>query len=116
MSQKILIVDDDRALCEILSLDLHERGLKVIHAHTGMEGLRKFRLEKPDFVLLDVKLPDVDGTTVFKQMKEIKTNFYAIICTAFQEAATTIECMKLGGYVAKLPSFQGKGAAAGRQD
>ena len=107
MSQKILIVDDDSAFCEILSLDLREKGLKVIQAHTGMEGLRKFRLERPDFVLLDIKLPDIDGTTVFKQMKEIRNNFYAIICTAFQETATTIECMKLGAYDYLCKPFHG---------
>ncbi|MBI4531031.1 MAG: sigma-54-dependent Fis family transcriptional regulator [Candidatus Latescibacteria bacterium] len=107
MPEKILLVDDDKAFCEILSLDLKEKGLKVIQAHTGTEGLKKFRLERPDFVVLDMKLPDTEGTTVFKQMKEIKDAVSVIIYTAFQETATTIECMKLGAYDYLCKPFDG---------
>jgi two-component system response regulator AtoC len=107
MPEKILLVDDDRAFCELLALDLQEKGFKVIQAHTGAEGVKKFRLEHPDFVVLDMKLPDTDGTTVFKQMKAIRETVAVIVYTAFQETATTIECMKLGAYDYLCKPFDG---------
>ena len=60
-NEKILVVDDDTNICELLRLYLTKEGYQVTVANDGEEGLEKFNQVKPDMVLLDVMMPKMDG-------------------------------------------------------
>ncbi len=69
---KILIVEDDRDLSEILYYNLMQEGFNVFRAYDGREGLEQAKLKKPDIVLLDIMLPLVDGLEVCRQLRKTK--------------------------------------------
>ena len=68
--KKILIVEDDKFLRELISRKLSDEGYQVVEAKDGEEGLRKLSEEKPDAVLLDLILPSIDGFGVLAKVKE----------------------------------------------
>lgn len=61
--RKILFIEDELSLAEIIKETLEGRGFKVVHETTGHEGLKQFKTETPDIILLDINLPDTDGYT-----------------------------------------------------
>ena len=63
-NEKILVVDDDTNICELLRLYLTKEGYQVTVANDGEEGLVFFNADKPDMVLLDVMMPHIDGIEV----------------------------------------------------
>ncbi len=67
---KILLVDDDQATTTVFTTALTKDGFSVISAVDGKTGIEKARTEKPDLILLDQVLPDVNGNDVLKQLKE----------------------------------------------
>jgi CheY-like chemotaxis protein len=67
---KVLAVDDDPAALDLHASALEPEGFTVLRAAGGREGLRLARSEKPDLVLLDLLMPDVDGFTVVSQLRE----------------------------------------------
>jgi two-component system, cell cycle response regulator DivK len=69
---RILIVEDDTMLQEILAERLELRGFVVIAATNGQEGIEKAQTEKPDIILLDMRLPIIDGWEAAKQLKSAK--------------------------------------------
>jgi len=70
MPKKILIVEDDKFLRELMSRKLREEGYEVLEAIDGDAGLKKMKKEKPDLVLLDLILPEIDGFEVLAAKKE----------------------------------------------
>lgn len=96
--EKILIIDDDKSICKMLELYLTEEGFEVSSAFTGSEGIERVEGETPAIVILDIRLPDMDGITTLKRIKRFKKDCYVIMITAFQEMQTTIEAMKAGAY------------------
>ncbi len=68
--KKILIVDDEPVLADLLRAKLSQKGFNVIEAHDGEEGLSMALKEHPDFILLDVVMPKVDGLTMLKALRE----------------------------------------------
>jgi two-component system KDP operon response regulator KdpE len=69
VSQKILIVDDDRSLQRAMRIGLSARGYTVIEAHSGKDGIVHASLSQPDAIILDLGLPDTDGTSVCKEIR-----------------------------------------------
>ena len=69
-NEKILVVDDDTNICELLRLYLTKEGYQVTVANDGEEGLEKFNQVKPDMVLLDVMMPKMDGLEVCRRSEE----------------------------------------------
>jgi DNA-binding response OmpR family regulator len=67
---KILIVEDDRFLRELIARKLRNEGYEVLEAVDGEEGLKKIKEEKPDLILLDLILPGIDGFEVLAKTKE----------------------------------------------
>jgi CheY-like chemotaxis protein len=65
---RILIVDDDEDMVDVLSIRLNRQGFKMLSANSGKRGLEIARSEHPALVLLDLRLPDVDGFTVCQQL------------------------------------------------
>jgi len=95
---KILVIDDDRSICETLELYLTEEGYEVHTALTGTDGLNKFVQVQPDLVILDIRLPDIDGFTVLEEIREDDEDAKVIMITAFHDMETTIRAMKAGAY------------------
>jgi len=94
----ILVIDDDVSIAETLDLYLTEEGYKVRTATTGTEGLNKYVQEQSDVVILDIRLPDVDGFSVLEDLKEENENIKVIMITAFHDMDTTIKAMKSGAF------------------
>ena len=69
MAVSVLIVEDDRNICELLQLYLEKEGYAVTTAYDGGQGLSKFRSIKPDLVLLDVMMPVMDGWAVCRAIR-----------------------------------------------
>ena len=69
-NEKILVVDDDTNICELLRLYLTKEGYQVTVANDGEEGLEKFNQVKPDMVLLDVMMPRMDGLEVCRRIRK----------------------------------------------
>ncbi len=70
MAKRILIVEDDKFLRELIVKKLSNEGYEVIEAADGEQGLQKIKEEKPDLVLLDLILPGIDGFEVLAQKRE----------------------------------------------
>lgn len=66
---KILVVDDDQNICELLRLYVEKEGFEVVIANDGRVALEVFEAEKPDLILLDIMLPDEDGVSILKKLK-----------------------------------------------
>ena len=68
--KKILVVDDEVQMVEILRSRLEANGYSVIPAHDGLEALEKVKSEKPDMILLDILMPRMDGSQFLQRMKQ----------------------------------------------
>jgi len=95
---KILIIDDDSSIRETIDLYLTEEGHEVHTAINGTEGLNKFVENTPDVVILDIRLPDIDGFTVLEDLQEEDENVKVIMITAHHDMDTTINAMKAGAF------------------
>lgn len=100
--KKILIVDDDTNICELLRLYIDKDGFDVAIANTGTQALKLFEQEKPDLIMLDIMLPELDGWQVCREIR--KTSQVPIIMlTAKGEVFDKILGLELGAddYVVK---------------
>jgi two-component system response regulator AtoC len=95
---KILVIDDDVSIAETLELYLTEEGYDVATAHTGTEGLNKYVKHSPDLVILDIRLPDINGFTVLEDLREENENVKVIMITAHHDMDSTIRAMKEGAF------------------
>jgi len=98
MADKILLIDDEQDILDLLKSSLTIEGLEVITAHDGNEGIEKFHNKKPDLVVTDIKMPENDGITVLKEIKAQGSDIDVIILTGHSDEVTAIECLKLGAY------------------
>ena len=95
---KLLVVEDDRPLRELLQMELSRSGYKVEVAMDGTEGLRRYREENFNVVLLDVKMPGIDGIEVLRQMRSESIIPEVIMFTGHGSIETAVECIKYGAY------------------
>lgn len=79
----ILIADDDRAFCEVVSETLIEEGYRVACAHDGREAIMKAGARAYDVVLLDMRLPDYNGLEVYRKMREMRPGIVAILVSGY---------------------------------
>lgn len=104
-ARKILIVEDEKDILQLVKLYLDKEGYRTVTAATGSEGLRQARAEKPDLVVLDLMLPEIDGLEVCKRLRSApETAMLPIIMlTAKAEESDTVVGLELGAddYVTK---------------
>jgi DNA-binding NtrC family response regulator len=97
-SARILIVDDEALIRFALRERLNASGYDVLEAGLASEALEQMATVEIDLVLLDYKLPDGDGLTVLRRIKDVSPETQVIVMTAFSSVETAVEAMKLGAY------------------
>lgn len=80
---KLLIVDDDTNIQRLYKEELEEEGYDIVIASTGKDALEMFERENPDIVTLDILMPDIDGISLLRKMKEQRPNIPIIMSTAY---------------------------------
>ncbi|MFZ2955323.1 MAG: sigma-54 dependent transcriptional regulator [Candidatus Ozemobacteraceae bacterium] len=95
---KILVVDDEHSVRWAFEKALQKVGYEVSLAETGTKGLKVFSSWHPDLTMLDIRMPEMDGLTVLKHIREEDPNAQVIVMTAYSDMETTITAMKLGAY------------------
>ena len=95
---RILIIDDEPSQLELLRIFLSRKGYAVKCASTAAEGIEADKLFRPDVIILDVRLPDMDGLDVLQVLKKSNPKTNAIVITAYHDMETTVKAMKLGAY------------------
>ncbi|WP_425449445.1 response regulator transcription factor [Dethiothermospora halolimnae] len=92
---KILIVDDDKKICQLVEMFLEKEQFEVIKAHDGEVAIKKFKEETPNMVILDIMLPKMDGYDVCREIKKI-SDVPIIMLTAKGETFDKVLGLRLG--------------------
>lgn len=95
---KILVVEDDDLMQGMIKDTLSREGYEITIADDGEKGLEKFKNNDVDLILVDLKLPKMDGITLLKKIKDVSPEKVVIIMTAYGTIETAVEAMKLGAY------------------
>lgn len=95
---KILVVDDDKVIRLVLCEALRNNGFLPVDVSSGRQALRFFEEEKPSAVILDLKMPDMDGIEVLQELKRINPDVPVIMITAYGDIETAVEAIKEGAY------------------
>jgi two-component system, NtrC family, response regulator PilR len=98
LKEKVLIVEDEKSMREVLKMLLEGEQYEVKTVADGLEGLSCIEKDIFDLVISDVKMPKADGLQVLKKVKELSPDTIVIMITAFGTTETAIEAMKLGAY------------------
>jgi DNA-binding response OmpR family regulator len=96
ISPHILVMEDDLSVAKGLEMVLSEEGYTVNLAGTGELAMKAFRQKRFDLLVADLRLPDIDGMEVIKQVKKAKPETEVIVITGYGTTATAVEAMKLG--------------------
>ncbi|MBI1910906.1 MAG: sigma-54-dependent Fis family transcriptional regulator [Deltaproteobacteria bacterium] len=94
----ILIVDDNEDMCQVLTEILEYEGYEVMVSKDAKAALKGFQKRRPELVLLDMKLPEMDGFKVLEEIKKINNDSLVIMLTAYGEVKSAVRAMKLGAY------------------
>ncbi|MCG3259459.1 MAG: response regulator, partial [Candidatus Heimdallarchaeota archaeon] len=106
IAETIMIVDDDNNLCETLSDIFSYKGINSITAHTGKEAINKSKEFSPSVVLIDIKLPDMEGTQLFQELKKGNPELICIYISGYASLEHTLTAFKNeaeGFFVKPLP-------------
>jgi two-component system response regulator AtoC len=96
--KRLLIVDDEKNMCHLLSVLLEKAGYQIDMAHNGFEALEKIREKEFDFILCDIKMPKMDGMQFLKSAESLLESCTVIMMSAYGTIDTAVEAMKLGAY------------------
>ena len=99
----LLIVDDEPKICDMLSRFFTARGFRTVIATSGHQALEFFLQETPQYVLLDIRMPDLSGLEILKTIKAYFPEAKVIMVTAVESQETAVEAMQLGAsdYITK---------------
>ncbi len=96
MSEKVLLIDDEEDFLEIMSERMGAREMDVSTATSADEALEKLEKEDYDAIILDFKMPDMDGIEALKRIKSKRPNSQIILLTGYATVEKTVEAMKIG--------------------
>ena len=101
--KKVVCIEDEREMIDLIKLILERKGFEVLGAVGGEEGLEVIRRERPDLILLDLMMPEVDGWEVFRQMRadEQLKDIPVIVVTAKAQSIDKV----LGLHIAKVDDY-----------
>jgi len=94
----VIIIEDKTSFGEMLKNSLEDTGITIQWVRSGREALQLFKKEKFEIGLIDLRLPDIDGIDLLKELKKIDTDTKFVIMTAFGTIERVVEAMKLGAY------------------
>jgi nitrogen regulation protein NR(I) len=97
-NQKILVVEDDDTVRDVLESFLGGKGFEVMLAKNGEEGVDVLRAEKFDLILTDLVMPGVSGMDVLREVINLKINIPVVVMTAFGTVQTAVEAMRIGAF------------------
>lgn len=105
---KLLVVDDENEICEFLKSFFEERSYDVLIANSGEQALGVVKNEKPQVVLLDIKMPGMDGIQALREIKAKFPRTKVIMVTAIETRDKIEECLRLGAdnYITKPLSLE----------
>lgn len=98
VKNKILIIEDEKNMREILKILLEGEGYDVVEAPDGRTGIEQLRKDIYDLIITDIKMPGDDGFAVLREVKEVSPETLVIMITAFGTTESAVEAMKLGAY------------------
>ena len=113
---KILVIDDEQGIRDLLDTLLHRKGYDVVLAASGQKGLELFHREQPDVIVLDLKMPGMDGLTVLQQIRSLDPKKPVIVLTGTGTAEAEQKVRALGAteYIEKEFSLHRLGDALKR--
>ena len=99
----VLVVDDEKTLCNLICLELEEEGYICDSTTRAKNALKKIKKHKYDLVLLDIRLPEMSGIDLLKEIKKCHPEMIIIMLTAVNDLDTAVEVIKLGAsdYIVK---------------
>jgi DNA-binding response OmpR family regulator len=105
---KILVIDDEPNVRTLLDMRLRHQGYDVLFADSGRKGLQLYRQEHPDVIVLDLRIPELDGITVLEQICSVDLKQSVIILTGDTSPETERQVRALGGsgFIVKGTSMQ----------
>lgn len=109
--EKILVVDDDKNICELLRLYIEKEGFGVIIANDGQQAVEMFNRESPDLIILDIMLPKLDGWQVCREIRK-SSNCPIIMLTAKGEVFDKVLGLELGADDYMVKPFEAKEVVA----
>src|SRR6201985_2902521 len=96
--KRILIIDDDMDMCNLLGRFLQKKGFETEASHSGGKGIAKFKESKFDVVLCDFRLGDKEGREVLKEIKQFDPYAIVIIITGYSDIKTAVDVIKSGAF------------------
>ena len=103
---RVLVVDDERSMRELLSIVLKRDGYEVLVADDGVRAIELLKKQRVDILITDIRMPQMSGVDVLREAKNIDPEIISIVMTAFASTDTAVEALRLGAadYVHKSPS------------
>src|SRR4051812_44552554 len=103
---RVLVVDDERSMRELLSIVLRRDGYDVLLAAEGKVAVETLKKERVDVLITDIRMPEMSGVDVLREAKRIDPDIISIIMTAFASTDTAVDALRLGAadYVHKSPN------------
>ena len=106
--EKILLVDDDQDFAQLLEFDLRKKGYQVVRAGNGEEGLEKVKSENPGLIILDIKMPKMDGYTFVRRIKKEpeSKNIPVIVLTSYEPMKDMFQLEGVSDYFVKSANME----------
>ncbi|MFP4660832.1 MAG: response regulator [Halanaerobiales bacterium] len=103
MNGSVLIVDDSKFMHIMLEGIFYKMGYETISAYNGEQAILSYIENEPDFITLDINLPDINGLEVIKSIKELDEDCKVVMCTALSHERLYTDSLKLGakGFIRK---------------
>lgn len=98
MTPRLLIIDDDEAICRLVAAMFRDEAVVVVSARDGRTGIEIARAQDPDVVLLDLRLPDLDGLAILERLRAETPSLPVIMLTGSRDVQDAVSAMKLGAF------------------